>query len=366
MLYINNGSTISDQPKRDSSNNADTIITLDANDANTKMAYASTRRAQLKLNVESPYTDNTHYTDGWPWADNYHRTLTPRERWGVAGDYTFPSHPGWLVVRDGVLFIDGGYTIRQCSIDQLRDGIDSIANPGLYSGNYWLFNSGAAWDASRSNLTAAWCMNGGGGLVNTPIYDVGYGQAHILPAGGPGPASFTTTKREPPYYPAYPVGLTTENISTRTGSTSYSGAWSTTDPYDCQWALEYIFMPLSSSVGGEQTWGSYDFADLTTPGYRFYADSGNTSIGYYVSGRWYSNGYATKGTLGSGFRNAMAWRLLWRPEWNDTRSCTSYAQVTMNVSRTNTDGSQFSAGDGGWSGDITGQNFLARQLHQTS
>ena len=366
MLYINNGSTISYQPKKDSSNNVETILTLPTDDANTKMAYASTRAANLTLNLESPHTDFTHYTDIASWADGYHRHLTPHGLWGVGGDYWFPSHPGWLVARDGVLYIDGAYTAQQTSIDNLNNtGINSGANPGIYSGNYWLFNSGTAWDASYTNLTAAWGMNGGGAMINTPIYSVGYGQSHVLPAGGPGPTSFTATKRTPPYTPDYPVGLTNENIATRTSSISYGGSWSCADPYNCAWALESIFLPLSASVGGEQTYGSYDFANLTTPGYRFYADSGNTSSGFYVSGRWASGGYASKGTLGSGLRNACVWRLLWQPSYNDSRFCTSYAQATMSVTRTNTDGSQFSAGDTGWSGDISAQNFT-RALNQTS
>lgn len=99
MLYINNGLTISDQPKRDSSNDVETIITLPTDDANTKMAYASTRRAQLKLNVASPYTDSTHYSDISSWADTHHRVLTPQGLWSVGGNYAFPEHPGWAVAE---------------------------------------------------------------------------------------------------------------------------------------------------------------------------------------------------------------------------------------------------------------------------
>lgn len=358
---------MSSHPKRDASNNIETILTLDANDANTKMTYASTRRANLTLNLDSPHTDFTHYTDAGPWADNYHRTLYPNGNgtWGVAGNYTYPSHPGWLVARDGVLYIDDSYTIQQMSIDSLSLSYGSSANPGLYSGNYWLFNAGKSWDANQSLLIAAWGMNGDGAFLNTPIYSVGYGTSHLLPSTGPGPAAFTATKGAPPYTPAYPVGLTSESIQTRVGTTTYGGSWTATNPESCNWALEYIWIPLSASVGGEQTWGSYEFKDLTTPGYRFWADGGNPTDGYYASGMFAQAGYATIGTAGSGFRNAMAWRLLWQPSWNDSRFCTSYAQARMDVSRTNTDGSQFTAGDGAWSGDISTQSFI-RYLDQTS
>lgn len=364
MLYINNGSTISYQPKKDSSNDVETILTLSANDVNTKMAYASTRQAQLTLNLESPHTDFTHSTDISNWADGYHRHLTPHGLWGVGGDYWFPEHPGWLVANDGVLYIDGAYTRQETNIDSLNNtGIDSGANPGLYGGNYWYFNAGKAWDANQDNHLAAWALNGSMVYIGTPIYNVGYTASHIYPSTGPGPTTFTATKREPPYVPAYPVGLTNENIATRTSSISYGGSWSCTDPHDCSWAMETIWVPLSSSVGGEQTWGSYLWSDLTTPGYRF-VGGGSTTTGFTVNGELASNLYSTYGTLGSSFRNAMVWRLLWQPSWNDSRFCTSSAQVTMNVSRTNTDGSQFSAGDGGWSGDISGQNFI-KALNQS-
>ncbi len=369
MLYINNGSTISYEPKKDISNRIDTILTLPTNDANTKMVYAKRRDTYGTLNVSSPYTTYNHNTDAGPWADNYHRTINPNRNgtWGVAGEYTYPSHPGWLVAREGVLYIDDNYVIKQMSVDSLPFTFGSNANPGLYSGNYWLFNAGASWDASRSQLIAAWSMNGGGTLLNTPIYDVGYGQSHISPSTGPSPITFTISKKPTPYNPAYPLS-TVDSLGVRNGTTTYSGSWSATDPNSCNWALEYIWIPLSASVGGEQTWGGYDFKDLTTPGYRFRADGGGPTTGYTASGIFAATGYTTIGTTGSGLRNAMAWRLLWQPAWSDTRACKTYAQYSWSNSRTNTDGSQFrgrytGSGNTGWSLDIGSDNFPDSNIH---
>ena len=47
MLYIEGGSTITYQPKRDISNNINTILTFPTNDANTKIAHASTNFTKI-------------------------------------------------------------------------------------------------------------------------------------------------------------------------------------------------------------------------------------------------------------------------------------------------------------------------------
>lgn len=362
MLYIvrSNGQLDTRPPKLDSSNNCRHVLTMPTNDANTKMIYAENKVGNLYFSPNSPADSTagrwTHIVQN---ADDYHRTLTPSANsyWGVAGNYTFPSHPGWLVARDGCLCIDGTYSIRQFSIDDLNTWYESAANPGLYGGNYWLFNAGSAFAAGQSNHIAAWGMNGGGTLLNTPIYEVGYGMSFIGPAGTPTAPSFTSSGMEGLNYP---VSVNTA-YNMRNGSTSQVGYWQATNPESCNWAMETIWIPLSSSVGGEQTWGTYTWYDMTTPGYRFWANGGDQFSGYYASGIFASSGYITYTTSGSGFRNAMAWRLLWQPSWTDTRACRSYAQENVTVTRTNTDGSQFVASDhynGEYSGDLGGSPKL--------
>lgn len=351
MLYINGGSTISYQPKKDSSNNVDTILTLPTNDVDTKMAYASTRYPNINFTPASP--QYTYPAGAMQGKDaRYPTTLTPGGTWGVAGAYTLPTHPGWFVVREGVLLINDNYNFSMMTLDTLNRGVSSSANPGLYSGCYMLFNAYGAWSPGSLNTFASWCMNGGGSLVGTAHDLAGEGWHPRSSPGAIPSGSFRLTSADSGIYPVQYAS----DYQVTTGTVNAVGSINITPPYDCHYALEYIWIPLSASVGGEQSWYGYTWYDLYNAGYRFDNGGGSTSTGWTYGAVLASNGYANIVSAPSGYRNGMYWRLLVQPIVNDGRHNVSYARVKASASRTNTDGSKFTAqfNSGNWSSDIGG------------